>query len=228
MAALTLFAPQFAALTPPPWLKSKLLTFFQTSDAVAAKHAEHIASDTVQHFMKGTPFASAPDALKLDFVNGAAGQVVAAWMKWEQESLADWKIEKVVEAAGPDFDAAAAEAELRALASSADVVLFSFVDCPWCVAARSLLDERRLTERTRVVELEDLGRRGKALRAALALATGRTSLPNVFVGGRSVGGFTDGYADADPRLCDATLCDLSADGLKALDEAGGLSSIPLS
>ena len=47
-------------------------------------------------------------------------------------------------------------------------------------------------------------------------------------GGRSVGGFTDGYADADPRLCDATLCDLSADGLKALDEAGGLSSIPLS
>ena len=119
MAALTLFAPQFAALTPPPWLKSKLLTFFQTSDAVAAKHAEHIASDTVQHFMKGTPFASAPDALKLDFVNGAAGQAVAAWMKWEQESLADWKIEKVVEAAGPDFDAAAAEAELRALACGA-------------------------------------------------------------------------------------------------------------
>ena len=134
----------------------------------------------------------------------------------------------MIEAAGPDFDAAAAEAELRALAASADVVLFSFVDCPWCVAARSLLDERRLTERTRVVELEDLGRRGKALRAALALATGRTSLPNVFVGGRSVGGFTDGYADADPRLCDATLCDLSADGLKALDEAGGLSAIPLS
>ena len=107
-------------------------------------------------------------------------------------------------------------------------MLFSFVDCPWCVAARSLLDERQLSERTRVVELEDLGRRGKALRAALALATGRTSLPNVFVGGRSVGGFTDGYADADPRLCDATLCDLSADGLKALDEAGGLSAIPLS
>ena len=45
MAALTLFAPQFAALTPPPWLKSKLLTFFHL-DAVAAKHAEHIASDT--------------------------------------------------------------------------------------------------------------------------------------------------------------------------------------
>ena len=53
-------------------------------------------------------------------------------------------------------------------------------------------------EVVQVVELEALGRRGKALRAAAALATGRTSMPNVFIGGRSVGGFTDGFAQDNP------------------------------
>ena len=86
MAAL--LTAQLSALTPPPWFKATLLDLFQNSEAVAAKHAEHCASDTVQHFMKGSPFASAPDALKLNFVESGAGAAVAAWMQWEQESLA--------------------------------------------------------------------------------------------------------------------------------------------
>ena len=40
------------------------------------------------------------------------------------------------------------------------------------------------------VELEERGREGKELRAAIALATGRTSMPAIFVGGRSLGGST--------------------------------------
>ena len=79
-----------------------------------------------------------------------------------------------------------------------------------------------------VLELDQIGSEGVKIQKTLFEMTNQKSVPNVFVGGRSVGGFTDGYADADPRLCDATLCDLSADGLKALDEAGGLSAIPLS
>ena len=57
----------------------------------------------------------------------------------------------------------------------------------------------------RIVELEELGLEGKRLRAACALATGRTSMPNIFVGGRSIGGFTDGFADGGAALPDGAL-----------------------
>ena len=146
-------------------------------------------------------------------------------------------------------------------------MLFSFVGCPWCDAAKALLvDEQGLElvvhapasggdeaaaasaegaaasalssssssssssealsseasppprrRRLLVVELEDFGRSGKALRAALADATGRTSMPNAFVGGRSVGGFTDG--DPVGALARAG----EQPGLRALHERGELA-----
>ena len=42
------------------------------------------------------------------------------------------------------------------------------------------------------INLEPLGPRGKTLRAAIALETGRTSMPAVYVRGEAVGGYTDG------------------------------------
>ena len=92
-------------------------------------------------------------------------------------------------AAGPQFDAAAAREDLRAEAARADVVVFSFTDCPWCVAAKKLLAEY---DSVRDIDLEPLGPRGKTLRAAIALETGRTSMPAVYVRGEAVGGYTDG------------------------------------
>ena len=46
--------------------------------------------------------------------------------------------------------------ELKELARSAPVVVLSFVDCPWCLAAKTLLlDELELPpDSVRVVELE--------------------------------------------------------------------------
>lgn len=97
---------------------------------------------------------------------------------------------------------------------------------PWCLAAKTLLlDELALPpEAVRVVELEELGRQGKALRAAAALATGRTSMPNVFVGGRSVGGYTDGFTPGE-RLGEPSLCVADAPGLQPLHESGRLERL---
>ncbi len=42
------------------------------------------------------------------------------------------------------------------------------------------------------LELNDMGAQGKALRAELAHRTGRTSVPNIFIGGEGIGGCNDG------------------------------------
>eukprot|EP00747_Dinoflagellata_sp_TGD_P163486 gnl/TRDRNA2_/TRDRNA2_182190_c0_seq1.p1 gnl/TRDRNA2_/TRDRNA2_182190_c0~~gnl/TRDRNA2_/TRDRNA2_182190_c0_seq1.p1 ORF type:complete len:352 (+),score=33.49 gnl/TRDRNA2_/TRDRNA2_182190_c0_seq1:70-1125(+) len=197
------------------------LEWFKTSPIVAKLHAQHVASDSVFHMMKATPLVGASDDMKLDFANGPAGKAVADFMRAEQRYLGEWKAERIVEAAGPGFDAEAMRAKLVQLVSSHPVVIFSFTDCPWCLQAKQVLGEMNLSPGSvHVVELEDLGREGKALRAALALATGRTSMPNVFVGGRSVGGFTDGDPSGDP-----TLCHTGSPGLETLASSGKLQDM---
>ena len=116
-------------------------------------------------------------------------RLVARIVKEEGDYLSEWKVAKIVEAAGPTFDAAAAREDLRKEAARADVVVFSFTDCPWCVAAKRLLAEY---DSVRDIDLEPLGPRGKTLRAAIALETGRTSMPAVYVRGEAIGGYTDG------------------------------------
>merc|ERR1712066_711306 len=104
--------------------------------------------------------------------------------------------------------------------------MFSFVDCPWCLAAKRLLQEDLALDNHEllVLELEDLGRRGKHLRAALALTTGRTSLPAVFVGGCSVGGFTDGF-DEISFLGEYDCCWEASPGLQELHVCGKLQQM---
>ena len=180
------------------WAQNALLSWFKNSEFAKEKHEEHVKSESVMHMIKGTPFASAPEELKLKFVDQPGGQFVSDFMQLEQQMLGDWKVGKIVEAAGSDFDAPTARQELLEIVAECPVVLFSFVDCPWCLAAKQLLQQTALSDdELRVVELEDLAERGKRLRAALALTTGRTSLPAVFVGGRAVGGFTDGFGSFD-------------------------------
>mmetsp|Transcript_9271 Transcript_9271/g.19259 ORF Transcript_9271/g.19259 Transcript_9271/m.19259 type:complete len:110 (-) Transcript_9271:59-388(-) len=79
--------------------------------------------------------------------------------------------------------------------SSHDIVIYSFVDCPWCIAAKSLLENTDMYMKVsvKVIELEPLQRQGKAIRAELAKQTNRTSLPSVWIGdGVPIGGYTDG------------------------------------
>ncbi len=71
--------------------------------------------------------------------------------------------------------------------------------CPYCTRAKALLLERGVTD------LEELVVDGQpALRAQMTSLTGRTSVPQIFVGDTHVGG---------------------CDDLHALDESGGL--VPL-
>ena len=167
----------------------RLLDWFRESDLVEKEHAKHVASPTVSHLLKGTPLVKAADDNKLVFASSYLGRLVARVVKEEGEYLSEWKVAKIVEAAGPAFDEAAAREDLRAEAMKAEVVVFSFTDCPWCVAAKRLL---AAYDSVLDIDLEPLGPRGKTLRAAIALETGRTSMPAVYVRGEAIGGYTDG------------------------------------
>lgn len=142
--------------------------------------------------------------------------------------------------------------ELHMLVNSAPVVVFSFSDCPWCVAAKALLAEYGLQKVLRqetagtdtnavgdengqvqlaLHEIDKMGKRGKRIRAALATVTGRTSMPNVFISGRSVGGFTDGYAterEGSDRIDGSIFVQSDAIPIQAIlssEEASSLANI---
>jgi len=204
----------------------RFFAWFTLSDGVAELHQKHVSSSSVQHMIKGSPLASAPDSAKLDFARSKAGAAVASFMKAEQRNIGSWKVDRIVEAAGPGFDAAAERRELLRRVAANRVVVFSFVDCPWCLLAKERLaavaqSGRLGADELAVTELEDLGPSGKRLRAAIALATGRTSMPSVWIDGRCVGGYTDGEMPAgEPELCFE-----SADGLEALEGSGQLEAI---
>ena len=112
-------------------------------------------------------------------------------MDEEQDCLGDWKIEKIIDAAG-NYDSQSINSEIQDLIGSAPIVVYSFVDCPWCIAAQSLLQSEYSDVEVTYVELETLNRRGKAIRSELAKLTRRTSMPCIFVNGKAIGGYTDG------------------------------------
>ena len=65
------------------------------------------------------------------------------------------------------------------------VCVYSF-----CKKAKAVLDEMKVPYTA--YELNEMGDEGKALRAELAERTGRTSVPNTFISGESIGGCNDG------------------------------------
>lgn len=67
------------------------------------------------------------------------------------------------------------------------------VTCPFCTKAKELLTS--LGAKYKVVEVDALGKEGFAYRVELSKMTGRSTVPNIFVGGKAVGGFTDGVEE---------------------------------
>ena len=78
-----------------------------------------------------------------------------------------------------------------------DIKMYTTRICPYCVAAKRLLKERGLTYEEIDVSSDD------AKRAWLVQTTGRRTVPQIFIGGESIGGF---------------------DELSALDQAGKLAA----
>jgi cysteine synthase A len=76
---------------------------------------------------------------------------------------------------------------------SSPVVMFALEWCEFCWSLRRLFD--KLGVRYRSVDLDSVayqaGRRGEKVRAALTAHTGVATIPQVFVGGRFIGGATD-------------------------------------
>ena len=152
---------------------------------IIKEEGEYVAVWTFRRRVAATPRLGR--GYSVETSNAAAGTWIFSGARLRY--LREWKVDKIREAAGPDYDAALAAADLAAEIQRAEVVFFSFEDCPWCVAAKQLL---AAYDDVLEIPLEPLGQRGKALRAAIAAATGRTSLPALWVRGEPVGGYTDG------------------------------------
>ncbi|CAN0061784.1 unnamed protein product, partial [Ascophyllum nodosum] len=74
---------------------------------------------------------------------------------------------------------------VKELVASKPVVVFSKTYCPYCTKAKVALDAVGAK-----YELVELDRRndGRAIQSALAEITGQSTVPNVFIGGTSIGG----------------------------------------
>ena len=87
------------------------------------------------------------------------------------------------------YDEEEVAAELEELITSAPVVVFAWSFSPFSKNARELLDT--IGASYEAVELDRVPR-GFALKKELSKLTGRSSVPNVFIRGESVGGCYDG------------------------------------
>ncbi|KAI4090338.1 MAG: hypothetical protein L6R37_007899 [Teloschistes peruensis] len=93
------------------------------------------------------------------------------------------------------------EMELNAILKKGPIIIFSKSYCPYSKKAKNILLEKYLiTPSPYVVEL-DQHRLGPGLQAALEKSTGRRTVPNVLINGKSIGG---------------------GDDVQKLDEEGGL------
>eukprot|EP00752_Nemacystus_decipiens_P013404 g11869.t1 len=72
------------------------------------------------------------------------------------------------------------------------VVVFSWTRCPFCKKAKRLIED--LLDDPEDYEFVELDERqdGNAIRYELSQITGRTSVPQIWIGGRFVGGCNDG------------------------------------
>jgi glutaredoxin 3 len=68
---------------------------------------------------------------------------------------------------------------------SAEVLVYTTRVCPYCVAAKRLLGERGVPYKEIDVSSDN------EKRAWLVEATGRRTVPQIFIGGESIGGFDD-------------------------------------
>ena len=82
-------------------------------------------------------------------------------------------------------DGGALKERLNELILGGTVVLFSKSHCPFCAKAKTLFAE--LEQQISTIELDQL-EDGPAVQAVLLEVTGQRTVPNIFVGGRHVGG----------------------------------------
>lgn len=112
-----------------------------------------------------------------------------------------------------DYDRASVRAKLDGLIAQKPVLMFSFRRWPFCVKAKSILDEKKV--RYHVVELDEV-EDGKALRAEMSDIVGRTSVPAIWIGGDFIGGCNDGPKGGIVNLYESGELDSMLKGVAAI------------
>lgn len=87
------------------------------------------------------------------------------------------------------YDEAAVKSKVEKLIADNQVMVFSWSGCPFCKKAKAALSE--MGAQYTALELDTIPD-GKAIRAELTKMTNRTSVPNIFIGGKNIGGCNDG------------------------------------
>eukprot|EP01108_Squamamoeba_japonica_P008474 TRINITY_DN7549_c0_g1_i2.p1 TRINITY_DN7549_c0_g1~~TRINITY_DN7549_c0_g1_i2.p1 ORF type:complete len:141 (+),score=38.16 TRINITY_DN7549_c0_g1_i2:44-424(+) len=82
---------------------------------------------------------------------------------------------------------------VRRVIAEHKVVLFSKSYCPYCVNLKSLLKKNYASLAVHLVEL-DQNEIGSDLQAAVSQESGSRTVPQLFVGGKFIGGFSESSA----------------------------------
>ena len=93
---------------------------------------------------------------------------------------------------------------------SADVLIYLTDWCPYCRAAKDLLGKKNV--RFTAIDVDDR----QELRKWLLSATGQRTVPQVFINGKPVGGFSDISALDEAGKLDALLAEAPPASLPAL------------
>ncbi|KAF8253392.1 glutaredoxin, partial [Wilcoxina mikolae CBS 423.85] len=78
--------------------------------------------------------------------------------------------------------------ELAELTKAHTILIFSKTHCPYSATAKKILTEKYHTVPPPYIIELDQHARGPELQEALAVVTGRSTVPNVLVAGKSIGG----------------------------------------
>jgi len=83
-----------------------------------------------------------------------------------------------------------ARTELNYILKRSPIIIFSKTYCPYSKKAKAILGKYKIDPEPYIVELDDHAL-GESLQAELSKTTGRSTVPNVLVNGKSIGGGDD-------------------------------------
>lgn len=95
----------------------------------------------------------------------------------------------LVKSMAGDYDKEAASAKLRDGIENNAVFMLSFTTCPFCIKAKSVLDNKKATYK--VIEV-NVAPDGPGIRAEMIDLVGRTSVPAIWINQVFIGGCNDG------------------------------------
>ncbi|KAF5092726.1 hypothetical protein D0Z03_002724 [Geotrichum reessii] len=93
-------------------------------------------------------------------------------------------------------------AKIEATIKNAPVVVYSKTHCPYCARTKALLRSLDV-QGLEIFEIDTMGQEGRDIQDELYEITGQRTVPNIFIGGKHVGGNSDLQAlEASGKLRD--------------------------